>query len=56
MAKAKQEGEQTEHTVLQNLRHNGKHYNPKSTVKLTADEAKPLVAAKIVEPKAPETK
>jgi hypothetical protein len=40
----------TKHRVLQNLRHDGKHYNPKSVVELTAEEAKPLVAAKVVAP------
>lgn len=52
MARKKEETpkETTSHRVLQNLRHDGKHYNPKSTVELAADEAAPLIRAKVVEP------
>jgi hypothetical protein len=40
----------TQHRVLQNLRHNGKHINPGKTVQLTAKDAKILIDRKVVEP------
>jgi hypothetical protein len=42
-------GAQTaDYRVLQNLRHNGKHYSAGKTVRLTKKEAKPLVERKVV--------
>jgi len=42
------------HRVLQNLRHDGKHYIPGKIVELTAAQAKNLVERKVVEPIAAE--
>ncbi len=42
--------ETTPHTVLSNLRHGGRHYNPGATVELSQEDAAFLIDRKVVEP------
>lgn len=49
MAKAKKEGPKQAYLVVKPLRHDQKHYYPKSHVELTAEEAKPLLEIGVIE-------